>query len=110
VRGDRPFGQRSPDIPKPRSIVSADVSTPPLGWEGVDATLAELRASTSELREFLDRQWDELESLNAQLAERARRLERRERELALKEEELAAELESFKIRGPKKAVHQVNSC
>lgn len=76
----------------------ADLFIPPPGWEGVDATLGRLRASTSELGEFLDRQWDELESLRRDLVERIYELGHREREVARKERELASALELAKLR------------
>lgn len=75
-----------------------ELFTPPPGWKGVDATLLQLRASTGALGEFLERQWDELESVRLELASRARDLEHRQRELARKEEELAGALELAKLR------------
>ena len=60
--------------------------------------MSQLRAGTVALGEFLERQWDELESLRLELTSRARDLEHRQRELVRKEEEIATALELAKLR------------
>ena len=70
---------------------------PPSGWDGVATTLAELRANYSELGDFLDRQWDEIESLRGALDKRASDLDERERELDRKDEEIVANLELAEV-------------
>lgn len=71
--------------------------TPPTGWEGAAATLAELRASCGQLAAFLDRQWCELDSRFNELAERQRALDARERELARLEEDIAGRLQLVEV-------------
>lgn len=75
----------------------ADTLTTPPGWEGVAATLAELRANYGNLAAFLDRQWCELEALRGELADKAKALEYRERELGRHEEDVAARLELAEV-------------
>jgi chromosome segregation ATPase len=77
--------------------VSRDLFTLPPGWEGVDATLEQLRTSTGALGEFMERLWDELEVLRGELDERTRGLDHRERELERKEQELAATVKLAKL-------------
>ncbi|HEV3344688.1 MAG TPA: hypothetical protein VG125_30205 [Pirellulales bacterium] len=77
--------------------MSRDLFTLPPGWEGVDATLDQLRTNTGALGEFLQRQWEEMAVLKQALAERARGLEHREREVQRKEQELAATLKLAKL-------------
>lgn len=71
--------------------------TPPPGWEGVAATLAELRARHGEMADFFEQQWCELETLVNDLAHRTRALDVRERELSLLEKDIAARLELVEV-------------
>ena len=75
----------------------ADTLIPPPGWEGIAATLEELRANYLELAGFLDRQWRELEALREDLGGQARRLDEREREIERHEEDIAVRLELAEV-------------
>jgi uncharacterized membrane-anchored protein YhcB (DUF1043 family) len=77
--------------------VPADSFTPPPGWEGVAATLDELRANYAALADFLDRQWRELEAWRDELGEQAHRLDHRQREIDRHEEDVAARLELAEV-------------
>lgn len=80
-----------------RNIVPVELFTSPPGFEGVDATLEQLRANNDALGEYLESLWDDVEKLHRQVSERARALEHRELEVQRKEQELAATLKLAKL-------------